>query len=306
MSFLNRLLGKEDYEEKLLETLVDKGLISLDRAQELLVSVRNTGGRAAELVVKSGAVPEGVLMAFLARSLKTAPLDVTKFPMRQNITSLITADVAVAGRLLPMEKIGSSLTLAMSNPLDRNAIEHVEKLTGLKVKVVVTGASMLTKRLKEAYPEAVEMFKKETLTGVEPPVMPGKEKRAPVRVVGQEEAKPLMGKKVVFSMPLDTPGVKPDVLPKPYPPVKPAKKEEEVFVVVPEPEEKPAAIPEPETTKAPSVPVAAEPVDGAEFTLTLQDYLEEAIGAKQEPYAEEMTEMAAAETLGVSKKKGKK
>jgi hypothetical protein len=101
MSFLNRLLGKEDYEEKLLETLVDKGLISLDRAQELLVSVRNTGGRAAELIVKSGAVPEGVLMAFLARALKTAPLDVTKFPMRQNITSLITADVAVAGRLLP-------------------------------------------------------------------------------------------------------------------------------------------------------------------------------------------------------------
>ena len=143
--------------------------------------------------------------------------------------------------------------------------------------------------------------------------MPGKDKRAPVRVVpqevkplmGKEEGKPLMGKKVVFSMPLDTPGFKPAAPGKPAAPVKAAKKEEEVFVVVPEPDEKPAAVPEPEIAKAAPTPTA-EPVDGAEFTLTLQDHLDEALAARVEPYAEEMSEMAAVEVLGTSKKKGKR
>ena len=47
MSFLKRLWGS-DYEEKLLEALVEKGLITLERAQELLMEVRNTGRRAAD------------------------------------------------------------------------------------------------------------------------------------------------------------------------------------------------------------------------------------------------------------------
>jgi len=128
MSFLKRLLGNTDYEEKLLQLLVEKGLISLERAQEFLIEIRDTGVRAPELVVASGAVSEGVLMAFLARALKTAPLDVTKFPMRQAITSLIPAELAVGGRCLPMEKIGSSLTVAMSNPLDDAALRKYKNI----------------------------------------------------------------------------------------------------------------------------------------------------------------------------------
>ncbi|MBN1809944.1 MAG: hypothetical protein JW909_12825 [Planctomycetes bacterium] len=298
MSFLKRLLGRNDYEETMLETLVSKGLISLDRAQELLVEVRATGSRAAELIVSSGAVPEGVLMAFLARALKAAPLDVTKFPLRKEIVSLVPAELAVSGRLLAMEKIGSSLTVAMSNPLDEAALEAVTKHTGLKTKVVVTGAAMLLSRLKQAYPEAMGMLDAEPRPAVEHKPVP-QTRRAPVRVVAK-------------------PAIHPAPPPKPVETKAPEKQPpaaEDVILVFPEAgppaaEEARKDFPEGEAETAAgeeeTVHATAEPVSEEDITEGFDELFAGITGDREDPYAAPVPETLCAVLPGSSPSRRKK
>lgn len=140
------------HEEKLLEALLEKGLISLERAQEALMQFRSSGRSAAEMLVETGAVTEDVLIAFLARAVKTAPIDVTKFPVRRDLIALLPPEIMAVHRLLPMERIGSSLTVAVMNPFDESAKKAAGDATGLRVKFVVTGPRMLNKRLQEILP----------------------------------------------------------------------------------------------------------------------------------------------------------
>ena len=143
----------EKQEEALLEALLEKGLISLERAQEVLLESRSQNRPAAEVLVRSGALTEEVLIAFLARAAKTAPIDVTKFPLRRDLAALVPREILARYRVLPMERIGSSLTVAVMNPFDEEARRQIARATGLRVKFVVTGPQMLARRLAEILPE---------------------------------------------------------------------------------------------------------------------------------------------------------
>lgn len=142
------------YEEELLRALLDKGLVSLERAQEALMQHRSSGRPATELLVESGALTEEVLIAFLARAVKTAPIDVTKFTLRRDLAGMLPSGLMREHRVLPMERVGGSLTVAFTNPFDDAAKQAVTKASGLRVKVVVTGPTMLKKRLDELEPVA--------------------------------------------------------------------------------------------------------------------------------------------------------
>jgi hypothetical protein len=173
------------HEEKLLEALLEKGLISLERAQEALMEGRSSGSPAAEMLVETGAVTEDVLIAFLARAVKTAPIDVTKFPVRRDLVAMLPPGMMVERRVLPMERIGSSLTVAVMNPFDESARKAVAEATGLRVRFVVTGPRMLKKRLQEVLPEALPQ---EQVKEVKAPAAEAEREAAPV--TGAEEPLP--------------------------------------------------------------------------------------------------------------------
>ena len=53
--------------------------------------------------------------------------------------------------LVPIDKIGKSLTLAMSNPLNFKAIEEVENVTGCSVQVFVSTTTEIKQYLDKVY-----------------------------------------------------------------------------------------------------------------------------------------------------------
>ena len=53
--------------------------------------------------------------------------------------------------LIAVDRVGNALTVAMSNPLNRHAIEDVEMMTHFKVQIFVATASDVIMAIKRCY-----------------------------------------------------------------------------------------------------------------------------------------------------------
>ncbi|MDD5771574.1 MAG: type II secretion system protein GspE, partial [Candidatus Omnitrophica bacterium] len=67
------------------------------------------------------------------------------------ITDTIPAKLARQYLLVPIDKIGNNLTLAMSNPLNTQAVSDVELLSGCSVQAFVSTSSDIKKAIDKYY-----------------------------------------------------------------------------------------------------------------------------------------------------------
>ena len=83
-------------------------------------------------------------MPVLSDAIATASTD-------QELIKFIPERVARQYRLIPIDKIGDNLTIAMSNPLNSQAIEDIETLLGCNVQVFVSTNSDILEAIEKYY-----------------------------------------------------------------------------------------------------------------------------------------------------------
>jgi len=67
------------------------------------------------------------------------------------LVKIIPKQVALQYCLIPIDKIGSTLTIAMANPLNSQAIEDVEYISNSEVQIFVATASDIKKAIEKCY-----------------------------------------------------------------------------------------------------------------------------------------------------------
>ena len=65
------------------------------------------------------------------------PVDLDDFEIGEDVLELIPEHLARQHTIIPIDRAGSSLIVAMSNPSDLNAIDDVKFHSGLQVEVVI-------------------------------------------------------------------------------------------------------------------------------------------------------------------------
>ena len=78
-------------------------------------------------------------------------LPLGNYDINTEILNLIPARVAKQYLLIPVDKIGNNLTIAMSNPLNVQAVEDVELLSGCSVQIFVSTSSDVKKAIERYY-----------------------------------------------------------------------------------------------------------------------------------------------------------
>ena len=73
----------------------------------------------------------------LARQLKLPFMSLKEREIPQQVTSLVTTEVARTHEIVPVELTGNSLVVAMADPLDSSAIQVLRVTTGMNIEVVV-------------------------------------------------------------------------------------------------------------------------------------------------------------------------
>ncbi len=133
------------------ELLLERGVISQAHLDEGLKLQEEKGGLIGEILVELGYVKEDDIAQALTAQYGFPYLPLGNYDVDLDIANIIPGRVARQYLLVPIDKIGNNLTLAMSNPLNIQAIEDVELLSGCSVQTFVSTSSDIKKAIEKYY-----------------------------------------------------------------------------------------------------------------------------------------------------------
>jgi len=115
-----------------------------------------------QMLIDLGLLDDDNRAKALARQLKFPFISLKEREIPQQVTSLVTAEVATTHVIVPVELAGGKLLVAMADPLDSSAIQVLRMVTGMSIEVVVASREDILEAIARYYPAA---FLDQTLDG---------------------------------------------------------------------------------------------------------------------------------------------
>ena len=143
---LRKIINKQ-----LGELLMERNIISQDQLDKALATQKEKGGLIGEVLVELGFCKEEDIAQALTAQYGFPYLPLANYEINADILSIIPTRVARQYLLMPIDKIGNNLTIAMSNPLNIQAIEDVELITGCSIQTFVSTSSDIKKAIAKYY-----------------------------------------------------------------------------------------------------------------------------------------------------------
>ncbi len=140
-------------QEKLGELLVREKLISLQELKKAQEEQNKAGGNLGYALARLGILSEKEITNFLSQQYRVPAIELSEYEIDDEVTRLISKDIAMKHRVLPIARVGSSIILAMVDPSNLNAIDDVKFLTGYNVEPVVTSEAGLMAAIEGHYDE---------------------------------------------------------------------------------------------------------------------------------------------------------
>jgi type IV pilus assembly protein PilB len=141
-----RLISKQ-----LGELLLDRRIITQQQLQKALSIQKEKGGLLGNILVLLSYATEEQIAQALTTQFGFPYLPLKNYEVDETIVKLVPKNVAVQYNLIAVDKIGNSLTIAMSDPLNFHAIEDVELITNCKVQVFVSTQTDIKESIKRYY-----------------------------------------------------------------------------------------------------------------------------------------------------------
>jgi type IV pilus assembly protein PilB len=138
-------------QDRLGDLFVREGLITKEQLDEALREAKHSKTRIGFALVKLGFVAENQLTRALAKQFRVPAVDLDKVKVEEKILRLVPEEVAMKHRVLPLRKVGRTLTVAMANPTDMGAIDNLKFITRYEIEPVIVGDYTLQKHLEDYY-----------------------------------------------------------------------------------------------------------------------------------------------------------
>jgi len=122
---------------RLGELLVRNNLIDDSQLAKALEEQKASGGRLGASLIKLGFIKEEELAAFLSRQYGVPSINLAEYEIDPAVIKLIPPEVAQKYRIVPVNRAGATLIIAMSDPSNIFAIDDIKFMTGYNVEVVV-------------------------------------------------------------------------------------------------------------------------------------------------------------------------
>jgi type IV pilus assembly protein PilB len=142
---------------KLGEILVRENLLSAQQLREALDYQRAHGGRLGFNLVKMGLVSDDMITAVLSRQYGVPSVNLELFDIEPSVIRLIPQEVAQKYSVLPLSRVGASLTLAMVDPTNVFAMDDIKFMTGLNIEPVVVSEASVQEAIAKYYGSSREI-----------------------------------------------------------------------------------------------------------------------------------------------------
>jgi len=139
--------------KQLGELLLERSIINREQLEKGLTLQKDKGGLIGEILVELGFAKEVEIAHVLTAQYGFPYLPLGNYEIDPDVISIIPGRVARQYMLIPIDKIGNNLTIAMSNPLNIQAVEDIELLSNYKVQTFVATSSDIKNAIAKYYKE---------------------------------------------------------------------------------------------------------------------------------------------------------
>jgi len=136
---------------KLGEILVEAGLLSREQLVTALEESTKASQRLGEYLLDQALVSESDIASRLARQLGFLYTDLTTESLSPDLASAYPEALATRYQAVPVKLDGKSLTVAMADPLDFDAIQDLSFFSGCAVKPVLAGRTAIKNAVEKVY-----------------------------------------------------------------------------------------------------------------------------------------------------------
>jgi type IV pilus assembly protein PilB len=139
---------------RLGEILIKENLITSDQLRQALEHQKASGGRLGTCLMKLGFISDDEITGVLSRQYGVPSINLKYYEVDANVIKLIPQDTAVRYQIVPLSRVGSTLTIAMTDPTNVFAMDDIKFMTGFNVEPVVASETAIAEAISKFYGEA--------------------------------------------------------------------------------------------------------------------------------------------------------
>jgi len=133
------------------DILIKEDVINLDQLKTAIQEQRETGKRLGETLLNLGYIDEHQLVAYLSKQYGVPAINLDLFDIAADILRTVSRESAIKHKLIPLNKTGSTLVVAMSDPSNIFAVDDLKFATGHNIEVVVTSERSVRNAIEKYY-----------------------------------------------------------------------------------------------------------------------------------------------------------
>jgi len=136
---------------RLGEILLKESLITQDQLEKALEFQRSNGGKLGSCLTKMGYITDDDITGVLSRQYGVPSINLKYYEIDPVVIKLIPQDTALRYQVIPLSRVGSVLTIAMTDPTNVFAMDDIKFMTGFNVEPVVASESAIGEAITRFY-----------------------------------------------------------------------------------------------------------------------------------------------------------
>ena len=141
--------------ERIGELLVKENLITPLQLKNAVTAQRSSGGRLGHELTKLGYIEENELIAFLSKQYSVPSINLSEFEIDQEVLKVLPKEVVTRHQVIPVNRTGGTLIVAMADPSNIYAVDDIKFITGMKIDVVVASEQAIAESIEKYYTSTV-------------------------------------------------------------------------------------------------------------------------------------------------------
>ncbi|MCK5014687.1 MAG: Flp pilus assembly complex ATPase component TadA [Candidatus Omnitrophica bacterium] len=133
------------------EWLVERGIINQKAWEEAQAQEKVSAEPLRKVLIRMGLISEEDMVNFISQQMDIQRIDLSNYLIDSKIIDLVPELLARKYQMVPILKIGKSLTCAMVDPLNIFALDELRAKTGLTIEPAVATETEIKKALDESY-----------------------------------------------------------------------------------------------------------------------------------------------------------
>ncbi len=137
--------------DRITKKLLESNIISQDQLDKALLFQKEKGGKLSQILIDLGLVKQKDLLITLSQDLNIPLINLAKYNADPAVIEMIPREIARHYHILPLSKMGPTITIAVADPLNIFAIDDIKSLTGFDVRLVLTDSNSIDAAIEEHY-----------------------------------------------------------------------------------------------------------------------------------------------------------